>query len=151
VTTDLSRPLLFDGTVRVDLQKRELGVRPAAHARGLAKVLWDETVRTMAEESLWQPRSAAHTVGERRRLGPDLLRAARQRRIVAVPLLQRRPALQDAGVHGRAECTDRPGPHQRPDQRRVPRTAVGVTRDLGKPAPHRVAGAVGPVRGAFPG
>jgi hypothetical protein len=46
----LPRPLLFDGTVRIDARERELVVRPAAHARGLAKYYWAETVRTMAEK-----------------------------------------------------------------------------------------------------
>jgi hypothetical protein len=46
----------FDGTVRIDAKERELVVKPASDARPLAKYLWGETVRTMAEESArhWQ-------------------------------------------------------------------------------------------------
>jgi hypothetical protein len=51
VTADLPRPLLFDGTVRVDARERELVVRPASTARPWARVLWDETVRKMVEEA----------------------------------------------------------------------------------------------------
>jgi hypothetical protein len=51
VTAVLPQMMLFDGTVRIDAAERELVVRPASTARPWARVLWDETVRTMVEQS----------------------------------------------------------------------------------------------------
>jgi hypothetical protein len=61
------RPLIYDGTVTVDLHARELVVRPSSNTRPLAKVLWDQMVEDLRSRSwVTRPRTPwAHGNGER--------------------------------------------------------------------------------------